>query len=299
MSRLAGMMVVLILGTALRHWGVLNERRTETLNRITYVLALPSLIFVSTFNRSITALMTPSLLFGSLATLFVTFGVAKVIYDRINEPARQSVATVQSYHSNLGYLGFPLVAATFDEEVTAVASLILGVVSLTQVALTIFVLTSINEGNTTIRSEMSQLASNPILFALIAGILIGELSATPPIIIISGLDFAGMFALPLALVCVGASFQIRGIQSDTYLTVSILVIKLALMPIVAAVVFGVLVDNPAVFTAAVVMFATPTAVSTYVFSTELGGDTNFASFNVFVSTFVSIFSLLMIITTVE
>ncbi|EMA47845.1 transporter [Halococcus saccharolyticus DSM 5350] len=63
----------------------------------------------------------------------------------------------------------------------------------------------------------------------------------------------------------------------------------------AWVVFSTLAVDPAALTAGVVMFGTPTSVSTFVYTTELGGDEGFASLNVFVTTVASIGSLFVLI----
>ena len=43
------------------------------------------------------------------------------------------------------------------------------------------------------------------------------------------------------------------------------------------------------------MFGAPTAVSTYVYVSELGGDTEFASMNVFVTTLTSLVTLFVLL----
>jgi len=47
------------------------------------------------------------------------------------------------------------------------------------------------------------------------------------------------------------------------------------------------------------MLRTPTAVSTFVFANELGGDREFASLNVFVTTLASVATLFVLITLVR
>jgi len=47
------------------------------------------------------------------------------------------------------------------------------------------------------------------------------------------------------------------------------------------------------------MLGTPTAVSTFVFANELGGDREFASLNVFVTTLASVATLFVLITLVS
>ncbi len=53
--------------------------------------------------------------------------------------------------------------------------------------------------------------------------------------------------------------------------------------------------DAATFTASIVMLGMPTAASTYVFATELGGDEEFASLNVFTTTVASIGTLFVLI----
>ncbi|MGM0389241.1 MAG: AEC family transporter, partial [Natrinema limicola] len=143
-GRLLALLAVLLVGAGLRTTGILDRRRTELLNAFAYYVALPALIFVSTYDRAIGELLSPALVGGLLFVLFTTVGLAALVHRNRDSSARRSVAIVQSYHSNLGYLGLPLVAATFDASVTAIASVVLGVVTLTQMPLTILVLSTLN-----------------------------------------------------------------------------------------------------------------------------------------------------------
>jgi len=293
--RLLGLLVLLLVGTGLRSTGVLTTRRTARLNTVAYYGALPALVFTATYDRDIAALLTPGLFVGVVGVLGSTAALAWLVNARRGIPARRSVATVQSYHSNLGYLGLPLVAATFEAEVTAIASVVLGIGSLTQVPITILVLVSTTGADTRFRSQLVELVKNPVLLALVAGIVIGSLGigvAAPAIVVMDAL--AGL-ALPLALVCVGATLQIDGGTLDWGATGSVIGLKLVVMPALAWAAFSALDVGSATFTASIVMLGTPTAVSTYVFASELGGDSEFASVNVFATTVASLASLFVLI----
>jgi len=82
---------------------------------------------------------------------------------------------------------------------------------------------------------------------------------------------------------------------DIGTTASVVAVKVACMPAIAWAVFSLLDVGAATFTAGVVMLGMPTAVSTYVFAAELGGDAEFASLNVFVTTVASVLSLFVLI----
>ena len=297
-GRLLALLAVLLFGAGLRTTGILDRRRTELLNAFAYYVALPALIFVSTYDRAIGDLLSPALVGGLLLVLFTTVGLAALVHRNRDSSARRSVAIVQSYHSNLGYLGLPLVAATFDASVTAIASVVLGVVTLTQMPLTILVLSTLNGADVSLAKELRGLATNPVLATLVGGLAVGSLGLSIPSAAATGLDAVGSLALPIALLCVGASLQVDPADVDLEATATVVALKIGLMPVLAWSVFSTLAVDSATFTASVVMFGTPTAVSTFVFANELGGDREFASLNVFVTTLLSIATLFVLITLV-
>ncbi|MFC3478235.1 AEC family transporter [Halobacterium litoreum] len=294
-GRLLGLLALLLAGTALRAVGVLDETRSERLNAFAYYVALPALIFVSTYDQSVASLVTPALFAGHSFVLLATAGVAWAVHRGRGERAERSVAIVQSYHSNVGYLGFPLIAATFDARVTAVAGVVLGVVSLVQVPLTIAVFVSVNEADVPLRREATQLVANPVLLSLLAGLLVGAGDVGVPAGVAGGLDAVGSLALPTALLCVGASLDVDVPSVDAWSTGTVVALKVVFMPVLAWLVFRGLASDAATVTASVVMLGTPTAVSTFVFAGELGGDTEFASLNVFASTVASVATLFSLV----
>lgn len=294
--RLASLLALLVLGAGLRAVGVLDDRRAGRLNAVAYYVALPALIFVSTYAYSIGEIVTPALVVGVFVVFFGTVASALVVHRNRSVAERRGVAVVQSYHSNLGYLGVPLIAATFGDEVTAAASAILGLVSLVQVPMTVFVLSTSNGAATTVRAEVRRVLTTPVLVSLVAGLGVGSTGVAVPGILAGGLDLLGGFALPLALLCVGASLEFDVPTVDVGASAAVIALKIVVMPVIAWGVFWGLPVDATTFTAGVVMFATPTAVSTFVFAAELGGDEAFASLNVFLTTLLSMGTLFVLFT---
>ena len=297
LGRLLGLLALLLAGTGLRRVGILDAGRTALLNQTAYYVALPALVFVAIYDQAIGDVVSWELFAAVVAALLGTALVASAVHRHRAPTARRSVAVVQSYHSNLGYLGLPLVAATFDAEVTAIASVILGIGALVQVPLTVIVLVSMNEPTAegAMGRHLRSVAGNPVLVALVAGIAVGAVDIGVPAAAATALDWAGALALPLALLCVGATLRIDPATIDRRATAAVVALKVACMPAIAWGVLAFLGVGAATLTAGVVMLGTPTAVSTYVFATELGGDAGFASLNVFVTTVASVASLTVLI----
>ncbi|MWV41099.1 AEC family transporter [Natrialba sp. INN-245] len=296
LARLLALLVVLLIGAGLRSSGVLDAKRTARLNAVAYYVALPALIFVSTYDQAIGELLSVTLVGGLLFVLFTTASLAWLVHRGQETNGRRSVAIVQSYHSNLGYLGLPLVAATFDAQVTAVASVVLGVVTLVQVPMTIVVLSTFSSADANLVDELRGLATNPVLLSLIVGLGVGSIGVALPTAAATGLDAVGSLALPLALLCVGASLEFDVPAVDVGATGTVVGLKIVCMPVLAWIVFSTLAVDTPTFVASVVMLATPTAVSTYVFAAKLEGDEEFASLNVFTTTLVSVVTLFVVIT---
>ena len=293
--RLGYMLSLLAVGVAAREVGVLRSSRRDRLNALAFYVALPALVFASTHDRPLGELLSAELVAGVWLVLFALVGVGWLVHRRTDSRATRSVAVVQSYHSNFGYLGLPLVAATLGSAAAAKASVVLGVGVLTQTPLTILLLVSLNDAEASIRRELSSVARNPILISLALGLGVAALSLPVPSPVATGLGLVGELALPLALVLVGSSLELELPRGDLETLGSVVALKVFLMPALAWIAFSALAVTPLTRNAGVVMFGAPTAVSTFIYATELGGDAEFASVTIFTTTVVSVATLSLVL----
>jgi len=289
--RLGWLLGLLLVGVALRAGGVLTERRRTLLTAGAFYVALPALIFSSTYDQSLDTLLSPALVGGFWLVLCVMAVAGYLVHRRLESRATRSVAIVQSYHSNLGFLGLPLVAASLGDLAAAKASVVLGAGVLFHVPLTIVVLTTINEAGADVAAELRTLGRNPVIWALIVGLAVAASAWHPPTAMTRATGAVSELALPVALLAVGASLDLTLPETRASSTGTVVALNVVAMPLVALGVFSVVSVSPAARAAAVVMAGAPTAVSTYVYAAELGGDEQFASLNVFVTTVVSVATL--------
>lgn len=285
------MLAFLVLGVGARHVGVLRESHVNWLTAFAFYVALPALIVSSTYDRPLGELVSPALVVGFWAVVGTTVLAAWLVHRRTEDDGRRSVAIVQSYHGNLGFLGVPLVAATLGGQATAVASVLLGVGTLTQVPVTVLTLVRTNDVAASVAGELRSVATNPILLSLGAGVLASIYGIGLPAVVDGGLTAIADLALPLALVCIGGTLDTDLPDARLRDAGSVVALKIVWMPVLAYVVYSALGLGPTALAAGVLMLGTPTAVSTYVYATELGGDVTAASTNVFATTLVSLGTL--------
>lgn len=292
---LLAMLVVLGAGLGARLSGLLNESRRERVNAYAYYVALPALIVASTYDQPLSEVVTLRLLAGVAIVLALTAALAAVVHRRLETPAARSVAIVQSYHTNLGYMGIPVVGMTFGAETTAKAAIVLAIASLLQITLTVLLLSTVNGADASLAGELRGLLVNPAILAVGAALLASAVGLTLPETVDWGVTRVGDTALPAALLCVGAALRLEGERIDFGTVGSVLVVKLVAMPLFAVATFLLLGAEVTTIQAGVVMFAMPSAVSTYVFAAELGGDRELASLNVSATTVASVVSLLIVV----
>ena len=259
-TQLASMLTLLAVGAGARAAGLLTPDRRDTLTGLAFYVALPALVFESTVGRALSEVLVWQLVVGVTAVLVVVAGLGWVVHRTHENPARRGVAVVQSYHCNMGFLGLPFVAATFGGVTAGKASVVLGVGSLVQVTLTVLLLTRITRAEANVVAELQGVARNPVLIALV-------------------------------LVAVGASLTTDTGLVDPPMVGRVAAVKLLAMPLVAVVVFGILSASMTTLRAGVLMLAMPTAVSTYIYSSELGGDGDLASATILATTVAAVATL--------
>ncbi|MFB6141070.1 MAG: AEC family transporter [Halosimplex sp.] len=293
--RLAYLLALLGVGLVARRAGVLTERRTGRLNDLAFYVALPALVFSSTYDRALGELVSPALVGGVLLVFATVAALAWLLHRRRASGGQRSVAVVQSYHSNLGFLGLPLVEATLGGAASGTAAVVLGIGILVQTPLTVGSLIAINDADAAVADEVRGVLTNPVLIALVVGLGFSTAGIGVPTAVATGLGAVSELALPVALLCVGASLQVADGSVDYGLTGSVVAMKIGLMPALAWVVFTALAVDPTAAAAVVVMLGMPSAVSTYVYASELGGDSQLASLNVFATTLASLGTVTLIV----
>ncbi len=122
------------------------------------------------------------------------------------------------------------------------------------------------------RAILAEIARNPLLVAMLVGVLVNILNVPVPAFISQLAALLGAAALPLLLLTIGASLRFGAIGGNVVPLGLALLAKLLVFPLaLVAIGYGVGLDPLALAVLAAVGSA-PTASSSYTLATELGGD---------------------------
>lgn len=294
--------LIVFLGTILRASGFVPDSTFKQTNRLVYWIGLPCLIFDKTsvaISQGKAALQISGVLIGTMViTIVIAYGTAFLI----KIPVRSLGAYVQgAIRSNLNFIGLPVVmfalalqynaAATRMDTVAvlAIAPLIL-LYNIVSVVIVLFG-NSEMEDKMRISSHIKRILTNPLIIASTLGIAVSVLGLNIPISLRRSFSTLGQMALPLALLGVGATLQLKTISTHLSRVISASLIKTAAAPLIGYFLARMISLSPDQTLITLLFLACPTAIASFVLVEQLKGDDTLASNIIIFTTLLSIFSL--------
>jgi hypothetical protein len=307
---LAPIILIVVLGTVLRHSGFASEAFFRETNRLVYWIALPGFLFLKTSQA------TPQ--FGAAARVFAALvaGMAACIVlgllaGRLLRLERPSLASfVQgAYRSNLAYVGLPIViyalAAMGQDtpETEAVALLAIApLIPVYNVVAVLVLLSGRQDRSLSLTRQAGMLAqgvaTNPLIIACVAGVAFAYTGWVMPLAVERALEAIGQMALPLALLGIGATLRAWAIREGGIPALASAVIKTAVAPLVGYMLARAFRLSSVETLMVLLYIAMPTAVMSYVMAERLGANGRLAGSIVVMSTLLALPALAVILLSV-
>jgi len=253
-------LLLLIIGWLAHRIGLIGDVFVREANALVYNIAFPIMLFYALsqqpLNQSIDWPLTLIGLFGTLAMVAILFAFGRLV------PADQRGVFIQGgYRGNLAVLGVALAIATYGEGVLPRIALYLAVVTTAYNIVAVWVLQS--------NGAMRQMMRNPILIGIMLGVVGSALSIKTPEFMETTGSYLTKMALPVALICIGASLKFNGFKTHTQSILLASFFKLIISPLLLVglgIYFGLRDER---LTVLFFMAASPTATASYVLARQL------------------------------
>jgi hypothetical protein len=247
----------------------------DGLSKICYWILFPGLLFNLTSTASLSAafILPFCLTLFIAATVMVIYGFLAGRLIGANGPTTSSLVQAGLRHN--GFLMLAFVQGAFGVaalEIGAIAVAVLVPISNIFAVVIIFLLRQGDQDANLGRAITAELARNPLICAIILGGIVNFLSISVPDFITGAAKILGNAALPMLLLCVGASIHISALRAHSAALVLAVLAKLLVLPVVMMVVGITLGLDKDVLLVLVVLAAVPTATSSFTLAQELGGD---------------------------
>jgi len=281
-----------LCGALLARVGRLSDHWVRELSLLVFRVGLPLVLFFGAVRVDYRRMMTATYLLAGIVATFAIVALA-LVYARSRRMAVEDRALfVQAaYRANLGVIGIALCAQAYGEEGLALAALPVAVMTI------LFNLIAVILLNHAYGREQSPLGfirgvlSNPLILGIGAGVVVSLLGIELPALVQRFGAAAAALVLPLALLAIGASLNLRALRSSGLLTLEACIWKLLLAPAVGVVIAVVMGVHGAELAVLFLLLASPAAAASYIMVMAAGGNGALAANIVVVSTLMSAFTL--------
>ncbi len=268
--------------------GALLERALtldiSTLTRINFYAFVPALVFVKMLQADLSLLTMGNIALFVLVHSGLMFLLALLLYRHpVFQPYRK-VLLLASILTNAGNYGIPFVLLAFGDRYMSVAAVVLLVQNLMTFTFGVLLMESGQPHRAHLPRAIARL---PVIYALVAAVLLNTLSIPLPKPILTPLEFMANALVPVALFTLGAQLG-RGIgRPSIALLVPPVTLRLVFAPLLALVMIPLFGFARDVQTVLVATTGLPIAVNVFILSAQYRTQEEFASQIVTVSTLLS------------
>jgi predicted permease len=285
--------IMISLGYFFKRINLINENFISTANKFVYMAAITAYLFRSTAMTNFHEIMDLKFIFFIVAATLFCFLASWITAEFIFKNKTAVGTFVQgSFRGNFAFIGIPMAVSILGESGAVKASLVVMFVIPVYNILSVFILSIRSSKKKKLKLEriLLDVLKNPLIISIMAGIVFSLLNIRIPYLLDKPLASLGSISTPLALIVIGGSFSFRTAGKKFKPAILAAVLKTAVLP--SIVIFFALLsgfkggDLIIIF----VMAAAPTAISSYVLSVIMDGDSDLAASIVIFSTIITAFT---------
>lgn len=281
--------VVIGFGYLLNYFNIVEEKTFKQLNYLVFSILLPLHIANSLYKSSSEQFYFTSSFFPVIISLFIVLFILLIILaPKIEkEPTRSGVFVQGIIRANFIIIAFPIMDNLFGPQWLPLGSIVLSMSMILLNPLAVIALSIFQNKSINYRTLFKNIITNPLILGTILGLILMNLSFKLPLWMSDSIDMISGLGTPLALVCLGGLFNIESIKHNLKSVSIVVIIKMFILPLVA---LGLAMFFKFTFIetmVAIILFAAPTAVTTYPMADAMGADGEFAQHIVIVTTLLS------------
>ncbi len=300
LSAILPLFSVILLGYFLNKKEVVSDEWASSANRVTYYIAIPSMIFRSIAGQDVKDIFSfpvvVTIIIPLIVGTFVGWIFGRYIF-RLQNNARATFIHA-GIHGNIGYLAFAISYYSLGDRDFPVVAAMSSILIIVQNIIGVIILSCYREEfspSNMLSLVVRSIVKNPIVISVFLGVLVSALEFELPTYLARFIKILADMALPTGLLLVGAGFVFKEMRSFFKELIAITTIKLVLLPFTAFWI-ALLLELPKIFILPLlILFSSPTATVTYVMATQLGGHPTLASSSISIQTLLCAISYSFVI----
>ena len=270
--------LLIVLGNVLRRIRVPDLSFWEVNDKLCYWVLIPALLFHFISQVSLSSEMLYIYAFIVFAGFVVTFGISVLIGKLIGYPPEIWTSILQGSMRQNAFIALAIAGSFFGSEGLKIASLFMFIYvpTINIIIITTMVVSLKNthqkDSKKAISNIFIEIAKNPFILAMIAGLLVSLFPREKISILIDTTELLGSAALPIMLLTIGAKIKVR----DLTLKITPIIIsnslKLIILPVVVYFIATYFRLSQVEIVVAVIFASVPTATMSYSLAKQFGAD---------------------------
>ncbi|RDY25985.1 AEC family transporter [Romboutsia weinsteinii] len=265
--------LTMALGYVLKYIGMFDERTLDSMNNVAFKSFLPILLFYNIYKTDIKGVFNPKLMtFAAISviTLFISLYIVVPFIEKNNK--KRGVLVQGIFRSNFVIFGIPVTASLFGEDQVGVASLLIAIVVPLFNILSVFALEAFRGGKPDYKKILKGVIKNPLIIASCVGIVTILLGIKLPTAIENTVSDISKIATPLSLILLGGSFKFNEIKKHLKQTTIGVIGKIIVIPCIFIPICILAGYRNVELATLMVIFAAPTAVSSFTMAQQMNAD---------------------------
>ncbi|QMT30959.1 AEC family transporter [Alysiella filiformis] len=285
--------LLLVLGKILYLKKMITHDFCHCAAELVFKCALPLLLFINLVSMKMDYMAQAKLVAAGAISTVGLYVLAEIYaYFRIPEMRDKGVFVQGVFRSNLGIAGLAFVQNAYGAEGVATAAVYLGLITILLNILSVMALSRTQNQSLPekIKSILGKIISNPLIVAIVIALTLNMLHFRLPEFVLQTFRYLAHIALPLALICAGATFDWQSIRKMSDVSLQASVGRLVLAPVFAVLVGYAFGFRGLEMGILFLMTATPVAAASYIMAKAMGGNDVAAANIMGITTFGAMFS---------
>ena len=278
--------IMLLCGYAARRTGLMDEQDVRKINKINFRTFMPVMLFESIYSSDLESAVNGALIAYSAVAVLAMLGLCTLFVLLVEkENMKQGVMIQGLYRSNFALVGIPVAEALMrGGDISVVAVQLAVIVPIFNVA-AVVILEGFGGRKPDIKAVLISVLKNPLIGASALGIAFLALKLRLPAVIDTVVTDMADVAGPLALFTLGAFFRFDTLGKYKRELLIVCTGRLLVIPAIFLTIGYLLGFRGADFAGLMGLFASCSAIASFIMAEQMGGDSELAG-DIVVSTSV-------------
>ncbi|NCC77189.1 MAG: AEC family transporter [Clostridia bacterium] len=290
------LILLVLLGFFLKQFKMIDQTMIDKTTSFLFKVAFPVALFNSINKIEISEYFNPGMFIFAIGTIVGIVAFLMLILPRFVKGNKQRGAMVQGiYRGNYLLLGYPLAQNLFGETGVGPTAMLLPMVIFTYNVLAVFVLEYYRgeEARVKYLKVLAGLVKNPLIIGAIIGAIFSWSPWSLPLFLSRAIEDVGKIANPMALIMLGGQFSWSRLEGRISLLAWAISLREFVIPTLTTLAAVALGFRGPELGALFILFASPTAVTSFIMAKTMNSDSDLASQIVLGTTLISGFSLFL------